>query len=199
MSKKRGFDALDDDHDEPTIGNYTPRGHRGGARAGSGLYDDDDKTTMLDGMGRDDDDQDGHDDRTVMFGKTSGDNRLVMSDAPVGWVVVTKGPGITAAYPVTSGSNRIGRQGDNDIVLHHGDEGISRVAHARITYDPRSRQFYLHSGEGRGLVYLVGQQQPVMAPTALESGSEFEIGDTRLRFVPLCSSAFDWADVIKPE
>ena len=112
---------------------------------------------------------------------------------PVGWLVIVKGPGYGHGLPLFYGSNRIGRGKGIEVELNFGDEAISRGAHVRVAYDPKGRTFYLAPGEGTGLTYV--DTGPVLAPMPLTSETQFEIGNTTLRFVALCGPQFDWADV----
>lgn len=120
-----------------------------------------------------------------------------LSRAPVGWVVVVAGPGLGTAFPLSYGSNRLGRGQDVDVALNFGDESISRGPHCRVVYDVKGRTFYLQPGEGTGLTYMNGG--PVLAPTQIQSEAEFEIGHTTLRFVPLCGAGFDWQALTKED
>ena len=61
-----------------------------------------------------------------------------------------------------------------------------------MTYDPRGRKFYLQHGGGTNLTYLA--DEPVLVPTLLETMQDFTVGETTLRFVPLCGAEFDWQD-----
>lgn len=123
----------------------------------------------------------------------AGAARASLSKAPVGWLVVTGGPGIGNAFPLFYGSNRVGRGSDIEVPLNFEDTSMSRGAHARVTYDGKGRRFFVQPGEGTGLTYLNGE--PVLTPVTLEVGTEIEIGRTRLRFVALCGPSFDWADL----
>jgi len=115
-----------------------------------------------------------------------------LSRAPVGWIVITAGPGIGSAFPLSYGSNRIGRGAGIEVALNFGDESISRGAHARLVYDLKGRSFYLAPGEGTGLTYQNGA--PVLSPISIAAEAQIEIGNTHLRFVPLCGASFDWLD-----
>lgn len=115
-----------------------------------------------------------------------------MDDPVVGWLVVVEGPGKGRAVPLGYGSNSIGRGATDRIKLDFGDDQISRSGHAVVTYDPRGRQFYVQHGGGTNLTYL--GDQPVLAPTGLPALSHISIGQTVLRFVPLCGAEFDWQD-----
>ena len=115
-----------------------------------------------------------------------------MDDPVVGWLVVVEGPGKGRAVQLGYGSNSIGRGETDRIKLSFGDDQISRNSHAVVTYDPRGRKFYVQHGGGTNLTYL--GNQPVLAPTELPALSHIGIGNTILRFVPLCGAKFDWQD-----
>lgn len=114
-----------------------------------------------------------------------------MADPVVGWLVVTDGPGRGAALPLGYGKNSIGRAETERVPLAFGDDEVSRVEHAVLTYDPRSRKFYLQSG-GTNLTYIEGRDEPVLTAMVLTGGEELLVGKTRLTFVPFCGPHFDW-------
>ena len=120
--------------------------------------------------------------------KTNG-----MDDPVVGWLAIVAGPGKGRALQLGYGSNAIGRGETARVKLNFGDDQISRGGHAIVTYDPRGRKFYLQHGGGTNLTYL--GDMPVLAPAELPALSHISIGETVLRFVPLCGDAFDWQDV----
>ena len=115
-----------------------------------------------------------------------------MDDPVVGWLVVVEGPGKGHAMQLGYGSNPLGRGATDRVKLDFGDDQISRNGHAVVTYDPRGRQFYVQHGGGTNLTYL--GDQPVLAPVELPALSHIGIGNTILRFVPLCGAEFDWQD-----
>ena len=115
-----------------------------------------------------------------------------MDDPVVGWLVIVEGPGKGLAMQLGYGSNSIGRGETDRINLNFGDDQISRGGHATVTYDPRGRKFYVQHGGGTNLTYL--NDQPVLTPIELPALSHISIGNTILRFVPLCGDAFDWQD-----
>ncbi len=115
-----------------------------------------------------------------------------MDDPVVGWLVIVEGPGKGRAVQLGYGSNSMGRGATDRIKLDFGDEQISRSGHAVVTYDPRGRKFYVQHGGGTNLTYL--GDQPVLSPTELSALSHISIGNTALRFVPLCGAEFDWQD-----
>lgn len=109
----------------------------------------------------------------------------------VGWLVIVDGPGRGTDHILSFGRNSVGRGRDARLRIDFGDTEISRTDHAVVTYDGKSNRFYLQGGTGTNLTYLDGQ--PVYEPTALPSGGEFIIGQTTLRFVPLCDESFNWS------
>ena len=115
-----------------------------------------------------------------------------MDDPVVGWLVIVEGPGKGRAVQLGYGSNALGRGTTDRVKLDFGDDQISRSGHAVVTYDPRGRKFYVQHGGGTNLTYL--GDQPVLAPTELPALSHISIGNTVLRFVPLCGAEFDWQD-----
>jgi prepilin-type processing-associated H-X9-DG protein len=131
--------------------------------------------------------------RTQLAGTGKSSVTADTTDNPVvGWLVVVAGPGRGQARAIGYGMNAIGRGADQRISLDFGDEQISRSNHAALTYDPRSRKFFVQHGGGANLTYLDGQA--VLAPAPIESGSDIIIGRTTLRFVALCGPQFDWQD-----
>ncbi len=115
-----------------------------------------------------------------------------MQDPPVGWLVVVDGLGQGNVVTLGNGFNSIGRDGTERLSLPFGDELISRSNHAAITYDPRSKKFYIQHGGGTNLTYV--NNQPVLVPQELPPHTEIQIGATILRFMPLCGDQFGWND-----
>jgi len=111
---------------------------------------------------------------------------------PVGWLVVTSGPGRGASITLSEGLMQIGRNDDQAIQLDFGDTGISRSNHAVIAYDPEDRKCYLGHGGKANLVRLNGK--PVLSTVALSNGDEIRISETTIRFAAFCDEGFDWRD-----
>lgn len=110
-----------------------------------------------------------------------------------GWLVVTDGPGRGQSVVVGTGNSSVGRDRSNRIALPFGDKQISRENHALVVYDPVNRDFWLNCGMNSiNLTYRNGAA--VMSPTKLEAGDKIAIGETKLRFVPLCGPDFDWEE-----
>jgi len=111
---------------------------------------------------------------------------------PVGWLVITGGPGRGASITLKEGLMQIGRNDDQAIQLDFGDTGISRSNHAVIAYDPEDRKCYLGHGGKANLVRLNGK--PVLSTVPLTSGDLIRISETSIRFVAFCDENFDWRD-----
>ncbi|UWQ81729.1 FHA domain-containing protein (plasmid) [Leisingera sp. S132] len=109
---------------------------------------------------------------------------------PVGWLAVVQGPGRGAAFTLFSGVTVIGRGEDQTVRLDFGDNSISRDNHAAIAYDPEQKAFYIGHGGKANLLRRNGR--PVLSTEELASGDEIRIGETTLRFVPLCGASFGW-------
>jgi hypothetical protein len=112
-------------------------------------------------------------------------------DPVVGWLVCTAGPDRGRDFRIRSERNFVGRGENMDIAIR-GDDTISRENHASITFNPRNRQFRLHSGNGRGLVFLNDEQ--VDEATPVKAGDRIDLGQTRLMFVPLVTDTFSWEE-----
>ena len=141
--------------------------------------------------------QGGEEEKTRLVGGRRTDEEhteadRAMDDPVVGWLVIVEGAGKGQAMQLGYGSNPLGRGATDRVKLDFGDDQISRNGHAVVTYDPRGRKFYVQHGGGTNLTYL--GDQPVLAPAELSAQSHISIGNTVLRFVPLCGAEFDWQD-----
>lgn len=110
-------------------------------------------------------------------------------DPVVGWLVCTAGPERGADYRLHSERNFIGRGEAADVRIT-SDKTVSRENHVSVSFDPKRDSFRLLPGEGRGIVYLNGEE--LVAPMLLTAGDRIELGETALLFVPLCGPAFRW-------
>jgi len=107
----------------------------------------------------------------------------------VGWLVCTEGADRGRDYRLHGERNFIGRSEKMDVCIR-GDDTISRDNHAMVTFNPRANTFKLQPGDGRGLVYLNGQDLDVPAP--LKAYDVIELGETKLVFIPFCGESFQW-------
>ena len=113
------------------------------------------------------------------------------SKFPVALVVVIEGPGHGEAFTIQSGMSQIGRGEDQAIRLDFGDTAISRTNHAAIVYDPETHTFLLGHGGKANIVRLNGK--PVVSTKDISDGDTLEIGETKMRFVAICSPTFNWS------
>jgi pSer/pThr/pTyr-binding forkhead associated (FHA) protein len=114
-------------------------------------------------------------------------------DPLVGWLVIVSGPGKGVSLELGYGVNTIGRDREQRVSLDFGDEEISRKSHASVIYDQKSRRFFVQHGDGVNLTYV--NDEPVLRPIELKGKEVISIGNTKLTFVPLCGSDFEWIDV----
>ena len=131
-----------------------------------------------------------------LFGEDKATTETGHFKFPVGLVMIVKGPGLGECFAIKSGMSQIGRGEDQAIQLDFGDQAISRENHAAIVYDPKEHTFLLGHGGKSNIVRLNGK--PVASTSDLEDGNEIEIGETKLRFVALCSKEFNW-DIAETE
>lgn len=110
-------------------------------------------------------------------------------DPVVGWLVCISGAEKGRDYRIHSDNNFIGRGETMDICLR-GDDTISRINHAVISYDTRERIFYFSRGDGRSIVRLNGKA--MFEAAVLQPYDVIEIGKMELIFIPLCGERFEW-------
>lgn len=113
-----------------------------------------------------------------------------LEDPLSGFLVVIEGPGRGEVCQLGYGMHSVGRDPAQQVSLDFGDQRISRQCHFQLTFDPISGKFWIQAGQGRGLTYL--DDQPVLSPVELVSGSHIRLGGTVLRFVPFCGPWFSW-------
>jgi len=118
------------------------------------------------------------------------DPELALTDPVAGFLAIVSGPGRGCVSTLHYGNNSIGRSASQRVSLDYGDSRISRENHCHVTYDPVTKTFFLQPGDGKNLTYLDGQ--PVLTVTELSAGNHIRVGNTELRFVPLCGKNFDW-------
>ncbi len=124
------------------------------------------------------------------FGQIGTSATSEFTNFPVGWLVVTSGPGRGAAFSLFEGLTQIGRGEGQTVRLNFGDNSISRENHAAIAFDAEQHKFYFGHGGKANLVRL--NNRPVLSTEELPSESEIRIGETTLRFVALCGEKFTW-------
>ena len=114
--------------------------------------------------------------------------REVLPGLVVAWLAIIAGPGRGQVLALGYGVNDIGRGADMRIRLDFGDAAIASENQATIVYTTTSRQFYLQSPVAE--TRLNGDL--VQESVELKGGETLQMGETCLRFVPLCGVDFDW-------
>jgi hypothetical protein len=109
---------------------------------------------------------------------------------PVGWIVVTDGPGKGSFFTLFNGVSQVGRGTDQTVCLDFGDMSISRNNHAAIAYDDEANAFFLGHGGKANLVRL--NHRPVVSTEPLHHLDTIRLGETTLRLVALCKDDFRW-------
>lgn len=126
---------------------------------------------------------------------TVGDMQQSMGLEPVvGWLVCIEGPEKGKDYRLLGRINTIGRSEKMDVCIK-GDPTISKENHARLGYDPKNNRFRLIPAASSNNIYL--NEDVVDMPTPLKAYDVIEFGQTKLVFIPLCSSRFSWADGVR--
>ncbi|MDS4070173.1 MAG: FHA domain-containing protein [Candidatus Competibacter sp.] len=114
-----------------------------------------------------------------------------LTDLIVGWLVIVAGPGRGKVLPLGYGVNDIGRSVGARVRLDFGDAAVAPTNHAAIIYTARSRCFYLAQSVDAE-IWLNGH--PVRKSVELTGAETLRLGQTHLRFVPLCGPDFDWRE-----
>lgn len=112
------------------------------------------------------------------------------SGSVVGWLAVIAGPGRGQILPLNYGVNDISRGAKARVRLDFGDTVIALDNQAAIIYTARSRRFYLQSVAAEAWL----NDRPIRGSVELVGGEVLRLGQTRLKFVPLCGPNFDWND-----
>jgi len=113
-------------------------------------------------------------------------------DPVVGWMVCIGGPNRGEAYKLHGGTNFIGSSEKMDVCIRQ-DQMISRSNAASISYDDRTRVFFLERGDGRNHVYVNGVVVRQYVDLAIYD--RIALGNSEFIFVPLCSEKFSWKDI----
>ena len=125
-----------------------------------------------------------------MFDQTKAAEPQSHTQFPVGWIVVVNGPGRGACFTLFDGVSQIGRGDDQAITLDFGDTTISRSNHAAVAYDTEQHKFFLGHGGKSNLVRL--NNRPLLSTEELGTADLIRLGETTLRFIPLCDDEFNW-------
>lgn len=109
----------------------------------------------------------------------------------VGWLVCIEGKDKGKDYKLLGRINTIGRSERMDVCIK-GDQSISKEDHARLGYDPKNNRFRIIPASSTNNIYL--NDDVVDIPTRLNPYDVLEFGQTKLIFIPLCTSRFNWED-----
>ncbi|MDO6588392.1 FHA domain-containing protein [Salipiger sp. 1_MG-2023] len=110
---------------------------------------------------------------------------------PIGWLIVTDGPGRGACFTLTAGLSSVGRDADQTVSLDFGDDAISRAGHLSIAHDEEDGRSWVGHGGKANIVRL--NERPLLSTEELHGGDILRIGKTVLRYVALCDDSFSWA------
>ncbi len=100
------------------------------------------------------------------------------SKDPVARLVIVGGPGAGNVRPVFAGTNSVGRETTNRIVLDFGDDTISRKQHAVIVVDPKTGTMDIRDGGKINPIVVNGKVITSQAP--IKVGDTIELGTTTL-------------------
>ncbi len=109
---------------------------------------------------------------------------------PVGWLIVTEGPGRGNGFTLSAGLSQIGRNEDQAVALNFGDMAVSRSNHAAIVFDNDTGKFMIGHGGKANIVRLNGT--PVIANEEAKDGDVITIGETKLVLKTFCGPEFGW-------
>lgn len=111
-----------------------------------------------------------------------------------GWLVVVKGKQIGKDFRIHNGSNSIGRDKSNDIVIDF-DKAITGDKHCEILYDDRNNEFIVLRGNAKNNVYL--NNHALREATTIHDNDIIEVGETALVFRALCNDEFNYPTVVE--
>ncbi len=118
---------------------------------------------------------------------------LNVSDAGIspvrGWLVVTEGDNKGVSFCVHSEKNAIGRGSNYDVNLSF-DKAISKEGDAVLTYDSRSKKFFITLAAGKNNVYRNGNL--LLTPEEVKDYDVIEVGATKLVFRSFCNNEFTY-------
>ena len=106
-----------------------------------------------------------------------------------GWLVVVEGDHKGESFVIHSEKNAIGRGSQFDVNLSF-DKAISKEGDANITYDSRSKKFFVTLAAGKNNVYHNGNL--LLTPEELKDYDTLEAGATKLVFRSFCNDEFTY-------
>lgn len=121
--------------------------------------------------------------------RTRAQWQLELGEPICGWLVCYEGMDRGRDYRIVPGRNSIGRDTESDICIR-GDKAIGRLNHAFIFFEMDSGVFYLQLDQGKVGIFL--NNKIVLQPAELKLYDDIRIGQSKFKFVPLCSTSFRW-------
>lgn len=112
-----------------------------------------------------------------------------------GWLVITEGPGLGTDFRLKQGENRIGLDEGLEVSLDFGeksDKSISRQERLIVIYDQNANEFYIEKPDHAANGTLLLNKETTPGLQKLQTGDVFQIGKTKLLFIPLCGDFFCW-------
>jgi hypothetical protein len=109
-------------------------------------------------------------------------------------LLVTKGPGLGIAVPISYGRTSVGRDRSARVQLDLGDRALSGL-HFIISFDETDGSFDLREADAAtNHTFLNGAR--VRSTAILQSGDTIGAGGTELRFVPCCGPDWNWSQAL---
>ncbi len=106
-----------------------------------------------------------------------------------GWLVIIEGDYKGKSYVIHSDKNAIGRGSNFDVDLSF-DKAISKEGDAMITYDSRSKKFFVTLAAGKNNVYHNGNL--LLTPEEVNDYDVIEVGATKLVFRSFCNKEYTY-------
>ena len=109
-------------------------------------------------------------------------------------LLITKGPGLGMAIPISYGRTSVGRDRGARAQLDLGDRTLSGL-HFIIAFDETDGSFDLREADAATNHTLLNGAR-VRSTAILQSGDIIAAGGTQLRFVPCCGPDWNWSQAL---
>ena len=116
-------------------------------------------------------------------------NEVTGAQPVCGWLVVVEGDQKGRSFIVHSEKNIIGRSSQHDIDIAF-DKAVSKDGDAVLTYDSRSKKFFVTLAAGKNNVYHNGNL--LLTPEEVKDYDTIEVGATKLVFRSFCNDEFTY-------
>jgi hypothetical protein len=109
-------------------------------------------------------------------------------------LLITKGPGIGIAIPISYGRSSVGRDKAARVQLDLGDKALSGL-HFIVSFDETDGSFDLREADAAtNHTFLNGAR--VRSTAILQAGDVIGAGDTAFRFIPCCGPDWNWSQAL---